>query len=72
MWKHFVDGFLEGLAWLFIGIFLLLMIVICAAPIALALIYGSAWWLLCYGIIVPTGFGVYNTFENLPIFNKGE
>lgn len=66
MWRNFCIGFLDGIAWLIIGISILLMIVICATPFALALIYDNAWWLLCYGIIVPTGCGIYNVLDNIP------
>ena len=65
MWKNFCIGFLDGLMWLFIAAMCLSMIIIGAAPIALALIYNNWWWMLCYIIIIPCGFGIYNIFDKL-------
>lgn len=61
MLNLFIEGFLEGLDWLFkVGV-ILFMAAVAAAPITLLLIgMISGWWMLSYILIIPTLLGIHN------------
>lgn len=66
MWERFLEGCLDGLAFIIVVIIILVVALLCGLPIALALMYCNGLWLLLYLIIVPIGFGVYNVIDSVP------
>ena len=62
MLDRFLDGFFEGLTWMFMFLIFALVIAIACAPFTLALMYSNALWLLLYFIVAPVDFGLWNIF----------
>lgn len=62
MLDRFLNGFFEGLTWMFMFLIFALVIVIAWTPLTLTLMYSNALWLLLYFIVIPVDFGLWNMF----------
>ena len=62
MFDRFLNGFFEGLTWMFMFLIFVLVIAIACAPFTLALMYSNALCLLLYFIVIPVDFGLWNVF----------